>query len=73
MSIQSRMFRNTGRGLPMRDARTVRMAAHARSNFGLGSFVDAGPGRMRPMYRMTVNGLSELAMSFTDKTTGLLG
>lgn len=40
------------------------IAAHAASNFGRGSFPDA-QGQMRPMYRMTAKGLSELAMSFT--------
>ena len=43
------------------------IADHARSNFGLCSYADAGTGRVRPMYRMTADGLSELAMSFTGE------
>lgn len=40
------------------------IAAHGRSNFGLSSYVTV-QGKTKPMYRMTADGLSELAMSFT--------
>lgn len=44
------------------------IAAHARSNFGQSSYVNA-QGKTQPMYRMTAKGLSELAMSFSgDKS-----
>lgn len=40
------------------------IAKHARLNFEPISFADS-LGRQKPMYRMTADGLSELAMSFT--------
>lgn len=43
----------------------ARIAQHAQRNFALCSYADAGTGRLRPMYRMTAKGLSELAMSFS--------
>jgi Rha family phage regulatory protein len=40
------------------------IAEHGRSNFGESSYVNA-QGKRQPMYRMTADGLSELAMSFS--------
>lgn len=40
------------------------IAAHARLNFQPGTYSD-GNGQVRPMYRMTAKGLSELAMGFS--------
>lgn len=40
------------------------IAKHGRANFGESSYVNA-QGKTQPMYRMTADGLSELAMSFT--------
>jgi len=42
------------------------VARHAQSNFGQTSFLDS-QGKVQPMYRMTADGLSELAMSFTGE------
>lgn len=41
------------------------IAEHAQRNFALCSYVDSQGGRLRPMYRMTFKGLSELAMGFS--------
>ena len=40
------------------------IAAHALSNFGQSSYANA-QGKTQPMYRMTADGLSELAMGFS--------
>lgn len=40
----------------MLESKRPRIAEHARSNFGLSSYVNA-QGKRQPMYRMTVNGL----------------
>ncbi len=47
------------------------IAAHYRANFGAVEFADA-KGERRPMYRMTVDGLSELAMGFTGDSARLV-
>ena len=48
----------------MRASQHPEIAEHYRTNFGLVDFMDA-KGERRPMYRMTADGMSELAMGFS--------
>ncbi len=48
----------------MHVSRHPEIAAHALSNFGQSSYANA-QGKTQPMYRMTADGLSELAMGFS--------
>lgn len=52
----------------MRDSAHPEISAHHRSNFGLVFYESEGAKgavRQMPMYRITADGLSELAMSFS--------
>lgn len=49
----------------------IEIATHYQRNFALVDFLDA-KGEVRPMYRMTAKGLSELAMSFTGDTARVI-
>lgn len=52
----------------MHESEHPEIAEHARSNFGPCFYVDTND-RQRPMYRMTADGLTELAMGFSgDKS-----
>lgn len=48
----------------MRDSDHPEIAEHYRLNFEPAEYID-GKGERRPMYRMTAEGLSELAMGFS--------
>lgn len=48
----------------MRSSKHPEIAAHAETNFGFSEYIDSS-GRALPMYRMTADGLSELAMGFS--------
>ena len=48
----------------MRCSQRPLIADHYQSNFGSVNYIDT-KGQSRPMYRMTADGLSELAMSFS--------
>lgn len=47
------------------------ISEHARSNFGLSSYLSA-QGRMLPMYRMTRKGFAELAMGYTGDVSRVI-
>lgn len=67
-----KQHRNVRRGIDaMLTSKVPEIHEHAALNFERSSYIDS-TGRRQPMYRMTADGLSELAMSFTGDTSRVI-